>query len=163
MLRNCGICLCALLTCGLGLTLLQLDPQAVRQFGQNLEQLLQYPDTMAREHDRAERLECSHCRTVGHMEAKQALASQVLAGTVSLREAAVRFEQLSTGSPYPWDYLADEHPEWSVEVRCGHYVIDAVQYELANNRRLRANGTLARLQAEVAAWEHAGTDGAVQP
>src|SRR5947209_9407569 len=107
MLRNCGICLCALLACGFIYSALQLDPEAVNRFADNILHLVQYQATMAREQDRTELLEASHNQTMEHIEAKQALAREVLQGRLSLRAAATRFDELSSTSQIPWDYLAE--------------------------------------------------------
>ena len=61
------------------------------------------------------------------MERKDQLSRDVLAGRITLREAAYLFREASEGCPYLWDYLVESHPDWQVEKRCAYYVIDGVR------------------------------------
>jgi len=81
---------------------------------------------------RFEDLTVAQAATAQRMERKDQLSRDVLAGRITLREAAYLFREASEGCPYLWDYLAERHPDWQVEKRCAYYVIDGVRAELKN-------------------------------
>jgi hypothetical protein len=61
---------------------------------------------------------------------KDEIARAVIAGRLSLREAAALFREAGAGVPYDWDTALTTHPEWSLERRCCQYVISTVEYQL---------------------------------
>ena len=102
------------------------------------------------ESQRCEDLTAQQTATNQRVERKDQLSREVLAGRLSLREAAYQFRDASEGCPYSWDYLVESHPEWAIEKRCAYYVIDGVRAELKNAGQDPAFGEGASM--DQAAW-----------
>jgi hypothetical protein len=85
------------------------------------------------------------------IEQKDRIARDVVEGRLALREAADRFYEVSKGAPYVWDLYKEKHPEWPLEVRCAHLVIDEVEVILRDKQQ-ESSSVIEPLREEVASW-----------
>jgi hypothetical protein len=137
---------------GATLTALQLDMEALATFSTDLVHVVDNELMLQRAHGRCEELQVEFQHTQGRMAQKRQLAKEVIAGRLTLRQAAAQFEAMSRGVPYGWDHCAASHPEWPLLIRCAHYVIEQVEYEMALQPK-EAPAVLAKLRAEKDAWQ----------
>jgi hypothetical protein len=131
--------------------LFQLDPDELKEFGQNVAKLPSNCLEHERQLDRRKALDSKQQWVQQSTERKHTLAGEVLAGRTTLRRAASQFGELSKGAPYPWDHYLESHPEWSLEVRCAQYVIDEVK-DILGPEVGNATEIISRLEAEKDAW-----------
>jgi hypothetical protein len=85
------------------------------------------------------------------IEQKEQIAREVMEGRLPLRQAADRLYEVSKASPYDWDIYRDEHPDWSMQVRCAYLVIDEVEAILRDQQQ-EPSPVTAPLRKEVATW-----------
>jgi hypothetical protein len=114
---------------------LQLDRDQLKTFVGELWFLPAHHLALRREWQRSDKLEVQQQLTHDVMEQKGKLARQVVAGQMSLRQAASRFGDLSKNTPYFWDHYQLSHPDWPAELRYAKYVIDLVEDVLRDENK----------------------------
>jgi hypothetical protein len=130
---------------------LQLDRMALAGVSRDLITMIRSPAIMQEEGDRSQVLADDLQRMQEMIAGKRRLADELLAGRLTLRQAAAEFEALSKNAPHDWDYYAPAHPEWSLEIRCAQYVIEEVEWNLRDAKR-DPQPIVKHLQAEKASW-----------
>jgi hypothetical protein len=102
--------------------------------------------------DRSKALTAQRERVQAIAKQKRALAHELLAGRLTLRQAAGLYWDVSKNAPYPWDHCARNHPEWSLEVRCAKYVIEEVTSIVMDESNRHPAELVAKLEAEKESW-----------
>jgi len=80
---------------------------------------------------------------------KEAVVRRLLAGELTLLEAAARFKYLNENAGTRRDYFRERYPALSAEEAACRQVITWVYVELNQTARDRAAATVARLEAEL--------------
>jgi hypothetical protein len=121
---------------------------------QDLATFPRYCNELKRELHRGEELGVEQSEVYTRVAKKWALARGVVEGDLSLREAAAKFMKLTDVGHTHWDYLAEANPSMSLEVRCGHYMVDLIEDVVATEYR-HLSGLPAKCRAAVQSWESA--------
>jgi hypothetical protein len=105
----------------------------------------EYLEGVAASSDLQTRVESNHRR----IQAKHAVVAELLAGRLTLREAATRFGELDADVPGIRDRLAQRYPGASYEVALCQEVIEQVRSVLRVRAPEQRESLLARLEAEL--------------
>src|SRR5262249_26386093 len=106
-------------------------------------------DEAQQEQRRGEELDARLADAVRRSEVTMATGAGVIAGRLTLREAAARYRALARGNPdFPWETFRRTYAGASDEERFCRQVIDAVQMELKDQPDEAAE-VVARLEAEL--------------
>src|SRR5262249_33796987 len=109
---------------------------------------------------RADELEDQLADAVRRSEATEAAVKEVIAGRLTLREAAARFRALAKENPdFQWETFRRTYPGASDEERHCRQVIDAAQKALGYEPDEAAE-VVTRLEAELR--EHLERDGTIR-
>jgi hypothetical protein len=133
-------------------TLGRLDQAETSALVRDACKVPEYLSILARSRTRKQELNAKLAASHDLMARKERLGRDVLAGRLTLRQAAARFWEAAKAVDYPWDHYADSHPEWPREVRCGHYLIDQI-IPILEDEGKDATPTVAKLWAEVKTWQ----------
>jgi hypothetical protein len=107
----------------------------------------EYLDVVARSADLETRLESSYRR----LQAKRAVVSELLAGRLTLLEAAARFRDLDAGLPEFRDLLLQRYPDVPYEVAVCRQVIEQARSVPRVRTPEQEASIVARLEAELQA------------
>jgi hypothetical protein len=150
-----SICRVAVSLCiivGALLGAVQLDLHGLAACGDDLFKTAANPLYLQQQLAREERLNARAQQESSIVRQKRELACALVAGRLTLHQAAARFAEVSKDLPYTWDYCAACHPEWSLDMRCAHYVIEEVQEVLSERRSKDTEKIVARLREEKNTW-----------
>jgi phage FluMu protein gp41 len=111
---------------GLTVLALQVDVGRVAD-GCDLFNVPKSLQTISQEGKRGQSLDAQDQVILRRMQTQDQIAKEVLAGRLSLNEAAAQFRVLANDAPYDWDHYRPTHPTWSLERRCCQYVIDHIK------------------------------------
>jgi hypothetical protein len=136
---------------GVMIGMLQLDQDSLGVISRELQHAPTCYMELRSEKEKAQVLEVVSRDVLNSIEGKKQIAGEVAAGRMTLRQAVVRFAEVAKGCPYDWDHHAEDHPEWSQNVRYAQYVIYEVECGLYCTMQDSAE-IVARLQAEKNTW-----------
>jgi hypothetical protein len=136
---------------GVMIAMLQLDQDTLGVIARELQYAPTCYMELRSEQEKAQALEVVGRQVLNSIEGKKQIAGEVAAGRMTLRQAVVQFAEVAKGCPYDWDHHAQDHPEWSQNVRYAQYVIYEVEWVLYCKVQDSAD-IVARLQAEKNGW-----------
>jgi hypothetical protein len=105
--------------------------------------------TFEGERQRRQRLDAQDGLADRRLAFKEAVVRQLIAGELTLPEAASRFKQLNEQTGARRDYFRECHPSLSAEEAACRQVILWVQVELHQSAPARAEEAVRRLEAEL--------------
>lgn len=114
--------------------------------------LLQAQADLRQEDEHRAQLEAHGQDVLYRIAVKRQVVEEVIAGRLSLPEAAAWFRELNGAYSAPLDVLRRQHPGLSDDEIACRNVIDFVDAHL-ERRPLEAGVVRARLEAELAAWQ----------
>jgi hypothetical protein len=126
-----------------------LCPRYAARLGLDPRDLVQLPLHYQFQSSRQQLLESQDRAVLESIAAKEVLLPEVVAGRMTLAEAANRFRAMDAQNPcFRWATFRESHPGQS-EAECyGHAVIDAVRAYL-KDRPVEARAVSRRLEAEL--------------
>jgi hypothetical protein len=143
---------CGLLVVGLTVGALQVDWSNAGGFFADAYRLPRNLWVMAEQEQRDQKLSVKFEACQQRAARKDAVAEAVLEGRMSLRVAASEYYEASKTAPYEWDSYEATNPEWSVELRCAHHLVDHLT-RMVPPEDAEGMNRLAQLRAELEDWK----------
>ncbi len=140
---------CGLVAVGLLIGALSFRPEWAAALGLDVTELPRLQEQIARDTQRRAELEEENQGVLRRVDEKQAVSREVLAGRLTLVEAAARFRTVNTAYPESMSYLRNLCSGGSDEERLCRQVIGWVEGEGSGGDRAETHRVVARLEAEL--------------